>query len=211
MWQPALQAIDVEDLPSEESRLVKAQQAIYHLCLAVEKDAELKSQLETVKDPDEFIKIAGEKGYKFSILDLQFTINWTLNPNQHEFDEFEDYELGEEELEMVAGGTISGRAMTNNSYWHETGILVNQQCFHLTGGPSLEARSQIETALQSMELWTYLGNGVVQMVDADRKYGSYQLNNIAWDGLAPSLLQNTKDTNKWQNTSTDNSILGLVL
>ena len=113
-------------------------------------------------------------------------------------------ELSVEDLQFVKGQQAIYDLCKE---WHETGILVNQQCFHLRE-QSTEARSQLETALETMELWLWKGNGNVEVVDADGKYKSYLLTNMAYDGLAPSLIQ---DTSNKETYSSNNLILGLVL
>lgn len=206
MLQNSIEPINAEDLPVDEYRFVKAQQNIYELCQNLEQEQTLKSSLENAKNPEEFRQIAGEYGYEFTISDLQFALHWAGQKTDSNFDELDDYELEEEELEAVAGGV---RAATKNSYWHQTGILVNQQCFYLVD-QSTEARAQIETALETMELWVYEGNNTVSLIDLDGQYSSYKLTGITYDGLALSLLQNTSDQNKWGNYSSGN-ITNLLL
>lgn len=203
MLTNAIGPINAENLPATEYAFVKAQQSIYELCQNIEQNSTLKSALENAKNPEKFQEIAAEFGYKFTIAYLQFALCWASQKTDPKFDEFDDYELDEEELEAVAGGTAGRRAATVNSYWHGTGILVNQQCFHLVD-QSTEARLQIEQALSTMELWIYEGNNTVSLIDLDGKYGSYKLTNIAYDGLALSLLQNTSDKNTWSNYSSGN-------
>lgn len=200
MLRNSIEPINAENLPATEYRFIKAQQSIYELCQNIEQDANLKSSLENAKDPEIFRKIAAEFGYEFTISDLQFAIHWAGEKTDSNFDELDDYELDEEELEAVAGGTATRRGATNNSYWHETGILVNQQCFHLVD-QSTEARTQVEQALKTMELWTYVGNNTVSLTDLDGKYSSYKLTGIAYDGVALGLLQDTSDENTWSNYS----------
>lgn len=200
MLPNSIEPINAENLPATEYRFVKAQQSIYELCQNIEQYQTLKSSLESAQTPEEFRKIAAEYGYEFTISDLQFALYWIRQKNDPNFDELDDYELDEEELEAVAGG---GRAATKNSYWHQTGILVNQQCFHLVD-QSTEARDLVEKALTTMEVWVYEGNNTVSLVDLDGQYSSYKLTGIAYDGLALSLLQNTSDQNKWSNYSSGN-------
>ncbi|MFB2891310.1 Nif11-like leader peptide family natural product precursor [Aerosakkonemataceae cyanobacterium BLCC-F50] len=204
--QNSIEPINAENLPANEYRFVKAQQNIYELCQNLDQDRTLKSALENAKNPEDFRKIAAEAGYEFTISDLQFALYWARQKTDPHFDELDDYELDEEELEAVAGG---GRAATLNSYWHETGILVNQQCFHLVEQSS-EARTQIETALKTMELWVWEGNNTVSLIDLDGQYSSYKLTNIAYDGVALSPLQNTSDQNTWSNYSSGN-ITNIIL
>ncbi|MCL1467463.1 Nif11-like leader peptide family RiPP precursor [Argonema galeatum] len=198
MSQQAIQSINAENLPIEEYNFVKSQQAIYELCLALQQDEALKSQLETAKNPDNFIQVAAELGYDFTVSDLEFAMRWALEKTDLDSDEFDDYELSEEDLEAVAGGVVYARAMSNNSYWHDTGILVNQQCFHLLE-QSTDARSQMEVALETMELWKWKGNNTVEVFDLDGKVSPYTITGIAYDGLALSLLQNTSGKETYSN------------
>ncbi|MBD2181938.1 Nif11-like leader peptide family natural product precursor [Aerosakkonema funiforme] len=207
MLQNLIQPINAEDLPAEELRFIKAQQAIYELCKAVEQDSEIKSQLETAKSPETFLEIAAENGYEFTILDMQFALQWAKEKTEINNDEFDDYELNEEELEMVAGGTIAGRAMSRNSYWHPTGICVNQQCFHLTYA-STEDREKLEQALETMEVWRWKGNGTVEVADLNGIYGRYELKNMAYDGLAVGILQDRSGKSTY---SSDSAILSLIV
>lgn len=200
MLQNSIEPINAEDLPATEYRFVKAQQNIYELCQNIEQDKTLKSSLENAKNPEDFRKIAAVYGYEFTISDLQFALHWAGQKTDPNFDELDDYELDEEELEAVAGGR---RAATNNSYWHKTGILVNQQCFHLIDRSS-EARNQIETALQTMELWVWEGNNTVSLIDLDGQYSSYKLTGVAYDGVALGLLQDTSNQDTWSNYSSGN-------
>lgn len=209
MLQNSIAPINAENLPVTEYRFVKAQQSIYELCQNIEQNSRLKSALENAKNPEDFLKIAAEFGYDFTIADLQFAVSWASQKTHLNSDELDDFELDEEELEAVAGGTAGRRAATVNSYWHETGILVNQQCFHLVDQSS-EARIQIETALQTMELWVWEGNNTVSLIDLDGEYSSYKLTNIAYDGVALALLQDTSNQNTWSNYSSG-SLTNIIL
>ncbi|MFB2934489.1 Nif11-like leader peptide family natural product precursor [Aerosakkonemataceae cyanobacterium BLCC-F154] len=203
MLRNPIEPINAEELPAAEYRFIKAQQSIYELCQNLEQDPTLRSSLENAQTPQDFQEIAAKYGYEFAISDLQFAIDWAGEKSEQNFDELDDYELDEEELEAVAGGTFSRRGVTNNSYWHDTGILVNQQCFHLIDRSS-EARIQIETAMKTMELWVWEGNNTVSLIDLDGVHSSYKLTNIAYDGVALGLLQDTSDQNTWSNYSSRN-------
>lgn len=209
MLPNSIDPINAEDLPMTEYRFVKAQQSIYELCQNIEQNPTLKSALENAKNPESFRKIAAEFGYNFTIADLQFAVCWASQKTDLNSDELDDFELDEEELEAVAGGTAARRAATVNSYWHKTGILVNQQCFHLVDQSS-EARIQIETALQTMELWVWEGNNTVSLIDLDGEYSSYKLTNVAYDGVALALLQDTSNQNTWSNYSSG-SLTNIIL
>ncbi|XWK89925.1 MAG: Nif11-like leader peptide family natural product precursor [Phormidium sp.] len=174
-----VQSINVEQLPAQEHSFVKTQQAIYNLCRAIENDAALKSQIEQTKDVDSFLKIAVENGYEFTVSDLQIAINMGLGNTSVSSDEFDDYELDEEELEAVAGGTRRGS--TVNSYWHQTGIQVENDCFYLLQQSS-EQRQVVIKALRDMERWEWLGNNSVKVTDTDGNLGSFLISNISYNG-----------------------------
>lgn len=174
-----IQSINVEELPAEEYHFVKTQQAIYNLCKAIENSGALKSQIEETKDIDSFLKIAAENGYEFTASDLQTAINLELTNNYSISDEFDDYELDEEELEAVAGGTRRGAF--RNSYWHETGIQVEDDCFYLLQ-ESLEQRKVVVEALQYMEEWKWMGDNTVKVTDTDGQKGSFLITNITQNG-----------------------------
>jgi len=174
-----IQSINVEELPAEEYHFVKTQQAIYNLCKAIENSGDLKSRIEQTKDIDSFLKIAAENGYEFTASDLQTAINLELTNNYSTSDEFDDYELDEEELEAIAGGTRRGAF--RNSYWHETGIQVDDDCFYLLQ-ESLEQRKVVVEALQYMEEWKWMGDNTVKVTDKDGQKGSFLITNITQNG-----------------------------
>lgn len=200
MERHLMQPIKLEELPAEDFRFVKGQQAIYDLGKAVLQKNDLKTELANARNPEAFLKVAADNGYEFTIEDLQFTFRWLKEKNEFYADEFDDYELDEEELETVAGGTVAGRSMSRASYWHETGILVNQQCFHLLE-QSAEVRSQLETAIETMEIWLWQGDGTIRVFDLDGKHDSYVLTNMAYNGLAPSLLADKSGQKNYQSDS----------
>ncbi|HEY9298463.1 MAG TPA: Nif11-like leader peptide family natural product precursor, partial [Phormidium sp.] len=174
-----IESINVEELPDEESHFVKTQQAIYNLCRAIENERALKSQIEQIQDISSFLKIASENGYEFTASDLQIALNLGLGNTYASSDEFEDYELDEEELEAVAGGTAARRGASMNSYWHETGIQVEDRCFYLLQ-QSTEQRQVVIQALQNMEEWEWLGNNSVKVTDTDGQLGSFLISNITY-------------------------------
>lgn len=174
-----VQSINVEELPAEEYHFVKTQQAIYNLFRTIESSSDLKSQIEQTKDIDSFIKIAVENGYEFTASDLQIAIGLELRNSFSTSDEFDDYELDEEELEAVAGGTRRGAYM--NSYWHETGIQVEDNCFYLLQQSS-DQRKVIIEALRDMEEWKWMGNNTVKVTDTDGQKGSLLISNITYNG-----------------------------
>ncbi|MFB2920441.1 Nif11-like leader peptide family RiPP precursor [Aerosakkonema funiforme] len=200
MLQEPIQPINAEDLPPEEFHFVKTQQAIYNFCMEIDRDEELKSQLETAANPQAFFEIAAEKGYEFSASDLQVAMGWALQKTQLNSDEFDDYELGEEELEMVAGGTLKARAMSVNSYWHSTGIVVDDQCFHLIYQSKTD-RDFMTRIVKFMDKWELLSNGDVKASDTDGIYNgetSYMLTDLVYDGSTVGKTLDFSDLTKWQ-------------
>lgn len=189
-----VQSINIEELPDEEYNFVKTQQAIYNLCRAIESNSDLKSQIEQIQDVSSFLKIAAENGYEFTASDLEIAINLGLGNTSVSSDEFDDYELDEEELETIAGGTRRGA--TKNSYWHETGIQVEDQCFYLLN-QSAEQRQIVIDALQNMEDWEWLGNNSVRLTDRDNQVNSFLISNITYNGAFKANVD-TSDSSVWQ-------------
>jgi predicted ribosomally synthesized peptide with nif11-like leader len=105
MSQPNIKQFKVEDLLDEELRLQKAQQAIDDLLMAANQDETLKGQLETATSRESLVEIATKHGYESAVTDLE-----TLRRRVQELaqlnssDKFDDDELTEQELELVAGG-----------------------------------------------------------------------------------------------------------
>ncbi|MBD3563444.1 Nif11-like leader peptide family natural product precursor, partial [Planktothrix sp. FACHB-1355] len=171
-----------------------------NFCMEIEQDAELKSQLETAANPQAFFEIAAEKGYEFSASDLQVAMGWALEKIELNSDELDDYELAEEELEMVAGGTFRALAMMRNSYWHETGICVDSQCFYLSYESSSQ-RALLAQAVKYMEKWQWKGNGEVEVFDTDGINDgrtSYTLTGLVYNGSTAGKTFDFSDLNKWQ-------------
>lgn len=193
IFQSPVQPIHAEDLPAEEYRFIKAQQAIYNFCKAIDRDQQFKSRLEKVENQASFIRVAAENGYEFTLSDLQFALQGLSENADIESDEFEDYELSEEELEMVAGGTASRRGATINSYWHNSGIRVDGQCFYLlTQSP--EQRQVVIQALTHCEEWEWKGNNTVQVTDTNGSWGTKMLSNITLDTPITGDMDNGFET-----------------
>lgn len=188
-----VQSINVEELPAQEYSFVKTQQAIYNLCTEIENNSALKSQIEQTQDINSFLTIAAENGYEFTASDLETALSLALENTYVISDEFDDYELDEEELEAVAGGV---RAAAKNSYWHETGINVDGQCFYLLE-QSLEQRQVVVQALLDMEVWEWLGNNSVKVTDTNGKLGSFVISNITYNG-AFTKDTSTLNSSLWQ-------------
>ncbi|MBE9224927.1 Nif11-like leader peptide family natural product precursor [Phormidium sp. LEGE 05292] len=189
----SVQSINVEELPAQEYSFVKTQQAIYNLCTEIENNSELKSQIEEIQDISSFLTIAAENGYEFTASDLQTALSLALENTYGISDEFDDYELDEEELEAVAGGA---RAAAKNSYWHETGIDVDGQCFYLLQ-QSLEQRQVVVQALRDMDKWEWLGNNSVKVTDTHGKLGSFVISNITNNGAFTKDIS-TLDYSFWE-------------
>ena len=200
MFRANIQPINAADLPPEEFRFVKAQQAIYNFCKALEQDDALKSQLKSADNPESFLEIAANNGYEFTFSDLKDALELSLQNTAINSDEFDDYELNEEDLEMVAGG---GFAITRNSYWHQTGVVVQSQCFHL-GYQSLDVRKSIKQAMLDMENWNWLGNGQVQVTDTNginSGQSSYILKDMVYDGSVASNYTDSLDRDVYEEWS----------
>jgi predicted ribosomally synthesized peptide with nif11-like leader len=104
MSQPDIQSLKAKDLSTEELRLQKAQQAINDLFMAANQDETLKGQLEAATSPENLVEIAASKGYELAVADLETLRRRTQEQAQVNVDEFDDDELSEQELELVAGG-----------------------------------------------------------------------------------------------------------
>jgi predicted ribosomally synthesized peptide with nif11-like leader len=106
MSQLNIKQLKVSDLSAEELRLEKAQQAIDELYMAANQDEALKEQLEAATSPESFVKIAAGQGYQLTVADLETLRRRTQQQAQLHSDEFDDDELSEQELELVAGGNF---------------------------------------------------------------------------------------------------------
>ena len=106
MSQPNIKQFKAEDLSAEELRLRKAQQAIDALYVAANSDETLKKQLEAASSPESLVKIAACEGYELTVADIETLRRCTQQQAQLHSDEFDDDELSEQELELVAGGGL---------------------------------------------------------------------------------------------------------
>jgi predicted ribosomally synthesized peptide with nif11-like leader len=104
MSQPDIQSLKAKDLSAEESRLQKTQQAIDDLLMAANQDETLKGQLEAATNPESLVEIAARHGYQLRVADLETLLSRNQQQPQLHSDEFDDDELSEQELELVAGG-----------------------------------------------------------------------------------------------------------
>jgi predicted ribosomally synthesized peptide with nif11-like leader len=84
--------------------LQKGQQAIDDLYVAANSDERLKEQLEEVTSPESLVEVATRQGYQLTVADLETLRHRTQQQAQLNADEFDDDELSEQELELVAGG-----------------------------------------------------------------------------------------------------------
>ncbi|HBB34162.1 MAG TPA: hypothetical protein DDZ80_06615 [Cyanobacteria bacterium UBA8803] len=188
MSEPNSPFNELGNLPPEALQFILAQQAIHELCGAVEQDTALKSKLEATENPEDFVAIATEHGYRFSVIDLQ-ALRWAVENAPVSSDEFDDYELNEEDLEMVAGGRR--RSVKPDSYFHFTGIrLHDNRCFHYNQ-QSPEMYSQLVWAMENMERWEFNANGTITLKDQDKVYKSYVIGSgigedyFIYDGKLP--------------------------
>ncbi len=99
-----IQSLKAENLSAEELRLQKAQQAIDDLFRAANSDETLKRQLEAATSPESLVEIAARQGYQLTVADIEMLRCRTQQQVQLHSDEFDDDELSEQELELVAGG-----------------------------------------------------------------------------------------------------------
>jgi predicted ribosomally synthesized peptide with nif11-like leader len=104
MSQPNIQSLKAEDLSAEELRFQKAQQAIDDLFIAASQDETLKEQLEATTSPESLVEVAARQGYELTVADLETLRRRTQEQAQLNADEFDDDELSEQQLELVAGG-----------------------------------------------------------------------------------------------------------
>jgi predicted ribosomally synthesized peptide with nif11-like leader len=104
MTQPNIKQLKIEDLSAEELRLQKAQQVIDDLLMAANSDETLKGQLEAATSSESFVKIAACQGYQLTVADIEMLLRQNQEQAQLHSDEFDDDELSEQELELVAGG-----------------------------------------------------------------------------------------------------------
>jgi predicted ribosomally synthesized peptide with nif11-like leader len=101
-----IQSLKAEDLSAEELRLQKAQQAIDDLFMAANSDETLKEQLEAATNSESLVEIAARQGYELTVADLEVLFSRNQQQAQPNTDEFDDGELSEQELQLVAGGFL---------------------------------------------------------------------------------------------------------
>jgi predicted ribosomally synthesized peptide with nif11-like leader len=104
MSQPNIKQLKASDLSAEELRLQKAQQVIDGLYTAANSDEMLKKQLEAATNPESLVEIAARQGHELTVADIEALRRRTQQQAQLNSDEFDDDELNEQELELVAGG-----------------------------------------------------------------------------------------------------------
>jgi predicted ribosomally synthesized peptide with nif11-like leader len=106
MTQPKIKQLKTEDLSAEELRLQKAQQVIDDVLMAANSDETLKKQLDAATTPESLVKVAIHQGYELTVVDIETLLRRTQEQAQLHSDEFDDDELSEQELELVAGGGL---------------------------------------------------------------------------------------------------------
>jgi predicted ribosomally synthesized peptide with nif11-like leader len=114
MSQPNIKQLKGSDLSAEELRLQKAQQVIDDLYRAANSDETLKGQLEAATSSESFVEIAARQGYELTIADIEMLLRQNQEQAQFDFDEFDDDELSEQELELVAGGGLCPNPTTKS-------------------------------------------------------------------------------------------------
>jgi predicted ribosomally synthesized peptide with nif11-like leader len=107
-----IESLKAENLSAEELRLQKTQQVIDELLIAANSDETLKEQLEAVTSPESLAEIAAHQGYQLTAADLETLLRRTQEQPQLYSDEFDDDELSEQELELVAGGVFMQLKLT---------------------------------------------------------------------------------------------------
>ena len=121
MSEPKINQLKASDLSAEELRLQKAQQAINELFIAANSDETLKKQLDAATSRENLVEIAARQGYALTVADIEMLLRRNQEQAQFNFDEFDDDELSEQELELVAGGgfcpnpTTKGRCHGSSS------------------------------------------------------------------------------------------------
>jgi predicted ribosomally synthesized peptide with nif11-like leader len=113
MSQPDIKQLQAKDLSAEELRFQKTQQAIDDLLMAANQDETLKEQLEGATNPESLVEVAVGQGYQLRVADLEMLLSRNQQQAQSNADEFDDDELSEQELELVAGGGIFGLTNTD--------------------------------------------------------------------------------------------------
>jgi predicted ribosomally synthesized peptide with nif11-like leader len=106
MSQPNIKQLKAEDLSAEELRLQKVEQAIDDLFMAANSDETLKKQLDAATSSESLVEIATRQGYELTVADIEMLLDRTQQQAQLHSDEFDDDELSEQELELVAGGAL---------------------------------------------------------------------------------------------------------
>ncbi|MBD0363750.1 MAG: Nif11-like leader peptide family natural product precursor [Coleofasciculus sp. C3-bin4] len=99
-----IESLKASDLSAEELRLQKAQQVIDELLMAANSDETLKEQLDAATRPESLVEVAVGQGYELTVADLETLLRRNQEQLQLHSDEFDDDELSEQELELVAGG-----------------------------------------------------------------------------------------------------------
>jgi predicted ribosomally synthesized peptide with nif11-like leader len=72
--------------------------------MAANSDETLKKQLDAATSSESFVEIATRQGYELTVADIEILLDRTQQQAQLHSDEFDDDELSEQELELVAGG-----------------------------------------------------------------------------------------------------------
>jgi predicted ribosomally synthesized peptide with nif11-like leader len=104
MSRSDIQSLKIEDLSALELRLQKAQQVLDKLYVAANSNKTFKEQLDATTSLETLVEIAARQGYELTVADLETLHRQTQQQAQLNTDEFDDDELSEQELELVAGG-----------------------------------------------------------------------------------------------------------
>ena len=134
MSQSNIQSFNAEDLSAEELQLQKAQQVIDELFMAAQSDEKLNEQLEAAISPENLVEIAASQGYELTVADLEILHDYDQEQAQLNGDEFDDDELSEQELELVAGGCgfnpPKGRG-NKPPFWFGGGYIIGKPKFRV--------------------------------------------------------------------------------
>jgi predicted ribosomally synthesized peptide with nif11-like leader len=104
MSRSDIESFKAEDLSADELQLQRTQQVIDELLMAANSDETLKDQLEAATSLESLVEVAVGQGYQLTVADLETLLRRTQEQAQLQSDEFDDDELSEQELELVAGG-----------------------------------------------------------------------------------------------------------
>jgi hypothetical protein len=104
-----------------------SQKALEKIISLAQRDRVLCEKLQRAKTLEAFVEIGDIYGYKFSVSELiafmkaRFEALLSQQSETHSFLE----DLSDDEAEIVAGGRMTAYRVSVNSYYHETGLIVD--------------------------------------------------------------------------------------